>query len=137
MIIDTDQDMMSFGERIAEALELPMTIELIGDVGVGKTTFVKGLARGLGIEGEVNSPSFTLSKAYFAPEKNVVLRHYDFYRLADPGIMAEELFESVNEIGTVTVVEWGESVGDVLPERRMKIRIKYLENGSREAEVEE
>lgn len=137
MIIRTENEMMSFGEKIAEALRVPTTIELIGDVGAGKTTLVKGVARGLGIHEEVNSPSFTLSKVYEVPEKNVVLRHYDFYRLADPGIMSEELMESVGDEGAITIVEWGESVAGVLPEGRMKIYVRYRDDGARDVEVVE
>ena len=135
MIIDTESEMMSFGEKIAEALDCPMTVELIGDVGIGKTTLVKGIARGLGIDEEVTSPSFTLSKVYIARKKDFTLRHYDFYRLANPGIMLEELTESVNDEGTITLVEWGESVEGVLPEGRMRIFIRYCDDGSREIEV--
>jgi tRNA threonylcarbamoyladenosine biosynthesis protein TsaE len=133
MIITTEQEMVDFGKKLAEVLVPPVTVELIGDVGVGKTTLVKGLARGLGVNEVVNSPSFTLSKSYEG--RGVILVHYDFYRLVDPGLLAGELAEAVGDKNTVTVVEWGESVADVLPERRVRVEIKYREDGGREVEV--
>ncbi|MFV0484730.1 MAG: tRNA (adenosine(37)-N6)-threonylcarbamoyltransferase complex ATPase subunit type 1 TsaE [Candidatus Saccharimonadales bacterium] len=135
MIINTESEMKSFGEKIAEALSYPVTIELIGDVGAGKTTLVKGIAKGLGVEEEISSPSFTLSKSYGVPEKGAVLHHYDFYRLGDPGIMSEELLENVNDDKAITIVEWGESVEGVLPKDRMKVYVRYRDDGSREVEV--
>ncbi|MDR3297979.1 MAG: tRNA (adenosine(37)-N6)-threonylcarbamoyltransferase complex ATPase subunit type 1 TsaE [Candidatus Nomurabacteria bacterium] len=135
MIIDTEQNMMSFGEKIAETLSSPVTIELIGDVGVGKTTLVKGIAKGFGITETVNSPSFTLSKEYNSALMGVTLRHYDFYRLEDAGIMEDELRESVDDEKVITIVEWGKSVEDVLPKCRMKIMLKYLEDGKRDVEI--
>ena len=135
MIISTEREMVSFGKKIAEALCAPVTLELIGDVGAGKTTLVKGIAQGLGVDEEVSSPSFTLSKTYKMRDGGM-LRHYDFYRLVDPGIMSEELYESVNDEDTITIVEWGESVSGVLPKSRMKISIIYLDDGSREVVME-
>ena len=59
-----EQQMIDFGQNLAKTLEIPAVIELIGDVGAGKTTITKGIARGLGIEDEITSPTFTLSKRY-------------------------------------------------------------------------
>ncbi len=117
MIIDSDAKMQDFGEKMAA--NCPKVIELIGDVGAGKTTFVKGLARGLGATEEVTSPSFVLSKRYKI--KNGELIHYDFYRLKEPGLMADEIFESQKNPHNIIVVEWGESVEDLLPKDRQKI----------------
>ena len=95
-------------------------LELIGDVGAGKTTFVKGLAVGLGVDETVQSPSFTISQVYVARD-DLRLAHYDFYRLQDPGIMANELQETVHDAQTVTVLEWADTVVDVLPEGHWRI----------------
>ena len=59
-----EQQMIDFGQNLAKTLEIPAVIELIGDVGAGKTTITKGIAHGLGIEDEITSPTFTLSKRY-------------------------------------------------------------------------
>ncbi len=107
MIIKSEQEMMDFGRDYAKKIVKPAVIELVGDVGVGKTTFTKGLAEGLGVREEVTSPSFTISKVYkMADGGNLV--HFDFYRLPEPGLMAEDLTENLNNPDNVVVVEWGE-----------------------------
>lgn len=99
-------------------------IELVGDVGSGKTTFTKSLAEGLGVIDDVQSPSFTLSRVYDGRD-NLKLYHYDFYRLPDPGIMQFDLDESVHDKKGVTVVEWAETVADILPPDRVVITFSY------------
>ena len=89
MIIKDADAMQSFGEQFAKTLQVPTVIELLGDVGAGKTTFVQGLAKGLGVQETVTSPSFTISKEYQG--NNCRLIHYDFYRLNDPGLMMSDL----------------------------------------------
>ena len=126
--------MIGFGEEIAKSISVPAVIELIGDVGTGKTTITKGIAKGLGISEEITSPSFTLSKRYAFDGGMLV--HYDFYRLADPGIMSEDLAENLADEKTVTIVEWGDSVSELLPEGHKKFYIKLLDDGSREVSEE-
>ena len=102
-------------------------LELIGDVGAGKTTFVRGLAKGLGIKEPITSPSFTISKSY-PLENGGFLIHYDFYRLPDPGIMLDDLQENLQDPKNIIVIEWGESVADILPENRTIIKINQTSN---------
>ena len=125
--------MLDFGKAFAESISVPKVIELVGDVGTGKTTFTRGLAAGLGVNEPVTSPSFTISKTYAF--KNGELIHYDFYRLKDPGLMAEDLDENLNNNHAVVVVEWAESVENFLPENRTKIEIKLNDDGTREVTV--
>lgn len=108
-------------------------IELVGDVGAGKTTFARGLAEGLGATEPVTSPSFTISKRYAI--KNGTLAHYDFYRLPEPGLMSEDLAESIADPHTVTVVEWANTVDDILPPEHLVFTITVEEDGSRTVEV--
>ena len=103
-------------------------IELVGDVGVGKTTFVQGLAEGLGVKVPVTSPSFTISKEYALPGGGSLV-HYDFYRLPEPGLMFDDLMEKINNPQNIVVIEWGESVAELLPENHVKIEIEYGEKG--------
>lgn len=129
MKIASEAEMLAFGQKFAQTLPLPAVIELVGDVGAGKTTFTRGLAAGLGVTEAVTSPSFTISKRYAFPDGELV--HYDFYRLDDPGIMRDELSETLSEPHTVVVVEWGGDVADLLPERKYHLEIKLNEDGSR------
>ena len=130
MKINSEQEMLNYGRAFAKKIKFPMVIELIGDVGAGKTTFTRGLAEGLGVKEPITSPSFTISKSYALPN-NKHLVHYDFYRLQDPGLMLDDLNESINDQDAITVIEWGESVAGILPEGRIIVRIEYTENGNR------
>lgn len=131
MIINSEQEMLDFGADFAKSLN-NQVIELLGDVGAGKTTFTRGLAQGLGIKEPITSPSFTISKSYALPNSNGHFIHYDFYRLPDPGLMLDDLQENLNNPENVIIVEWGESVTNILPENRTKIEIKYNDDNSRE-----
>ena len=134
MKINSEQEMLDFGENLGQKITAPSVIELIGDVGAGKTTFTRGLAKGLGIAAPVTSPSFTIMKSYAAPN-GTILTHYDFYRLSDPGLMAEDLEESISSNNTITVVEWGNSIENILPKGRHIIKIELLDDGSREVTI--
>lgn len=105
-------------------------IELVSDLGGGKTTFVRGLAHGTGSHDQVRSPSFTLSNQYKADK--LTLYHFDFYRLDEPGIMRQELAEALADPMAATAVEWGGVVKDVLPAKRLTINIKTLGESERE-----
>ena len=128
MNIRSEQEMLELGRRYASGLVFPAVIELVGDVGAGKTTFVRGLAEGLGVKEPVTSPSFTISKTYALPEGGRLV-HYDFYRLPEPGLMADDLAENLADEKNVVVIEWGESVNDLLPKKHSRVEIKYSEEG--------
>lgn len=133
--IKTDEEMRHLGGEVLRELEDGVNVvELIGDVGAGKTTLVKGMAQEMGVKEAVTSPSFTLKKIYEGKDGRK-LAHYDFYRLNEAGVMADELTETVTEPGMVTVVEWAETVKDVLPKKRVRIIIRYTDDGGREVEV--
>ena len=152
MIIHSEQEMLSLGQQFAEnslrrvttaegaprrACEVgeessrqdpsvASVIELIGDVGTGKTT--RGLAKGLGVKEPVTSPSFTISKQYALPSGGRLI-HYDFYRLQDPGLMAEDLSENLQNPNNIIIIEWGESISDLLPKNHHIIRFEYADDG--------
>jgi len=107
---------------LAKQLRGGEVIELVSDLGGGKTTFVRGLARGMGSPDTVSSPSFTLSNVYKAGD--ITLYHFDFYRLGEPGIMRDELAEVLADSQAVTVVEWAAIVEDVLPKDRLTVHIR-------------
>lgn len=124
MIIEvrSEDEMKLFGERLATSLRGGDVVELVGDVGAGKTTLVKGIAKGLGIEDNIQSPSFTISQVYETSGAQK-FAHYDFYRLNDAGIMNDELSEAIADPQVITVIEWADVVSGVLPNSRVTITI--------------
>ena len=134
MIIQSAEQMEQLGEQIGRRLHGGEVIELIGDVGAGKTTLTRGIARGLGVTDNITSPSFTISCNYPGRDQ-LTLRHYDFYRLSDSGIMAMELAEVIADPHSVTIVEWGDSIRDVLPANHITITIDYLPETGRQVTI--
>ena len=120
--LNTEEDTRALGLGIAEALEPGDVVALIGDLGTGKTALTKYIAEGLGITGEINSPTFTIVKEY-------VYRLGSGEELLDIG--AEEMLDGDG----VCVIEWADIVADVLPDDAVAIQLEYGENeGERIAE---
>lgn len=123
-------------ERLAEVIGKNLhggeVIELVSDLGGGKTTFTRGLVRGTESQDRVGSPTFTLSREYKTPKFTVA--HFDFYRLNEAGIVADELAEVIEDPAYVTVVEWGDIVQDVLPQRRMRVHLHQTGGDARKIE---
>jgi tRNA threonylcarbamoyladenosine biosynthesis protein TsaE len=131
----TDESMMKeLGQALGTQLRGGEVIELVGDVGAGKTTFTKGLAVGLGVDEDVQSPSFTISRVYDGRDE-LRLAHYDFYRLQDAGIMAHDLEESVGDPATITIIEWADVVKTILPEEYLEIRFSSPTESTRVLQV--
>ena len=136
VIIDTvnTEETFEAGRDIGRSLVGGDIVELVGDVGAGKTTLTKGIAVGLGVDEPVQSPSFTISQNYQARD-GLRLVHYDFYRLPDAGIMSEELKETINDPRAVVVVEWADTVADILPKARKKVVISTTSEEGRRLEI--
>jgi len=135
MIVRDEAELINLGKQFGSNIKGGEVVELIGDVGAGKTTFTKGVAQGLNIQERISSPSFTIMKEYTGSidNKPIFLKHYDFYRLDDAGLMKDELSDSVNKSDVVTIVEWAKDISGVLPDERMKVQINYLpEDNGRE-----
>lgn len=130
-IISSDQTEATetIAEDIGKRLRGGEVIELVSDVGGGKTTFVRGLVRGAGSDDHVASPTFTISKLYKAPKFKI--HHFDFYRLGEAGLIAHELADVFGD-DSVVVVEWGGVVESVLPPKRLKIELISTDETSRD-----
>lgn len=125
----TPEETEAVAERLGGALRGGEVLELVSDLGGGKTTFVRGLARGMGSKDVVGSPTFAISKLYTAG--NIYIHHFDFYRLHEPGIIANELAEVAGDAHIVTVIEWADVVQYVLPEEHITVTIAQTPEGSR------
>jgi len=122
IITNNEEETFAFAKKFAETLEGGEIIGLIGDLGAGKTVFTKGLAAGLGIKNNVNSPTFVLMKVYKAKGKIKTLVHIDAYRLQNMAdlvaIGAEDYF---NRNDTITVIEWIDKIQSELPDNNLII----------------
>lgn len=132
--VNSEREMRAFGARLGALLQGGEVIELVGDVGAGKTTLVKAIATGMGITEDIGSPSYTLGQIYEAPH-GMRLMHYDFYRLNDPGILENELEEAATDSRMVIVIEWGAIVANVLPKDHLIIRILPISETERKVSV--
>ncbi|MGM0843265.1 MAG: tRNA (adenosine(37)-N6)-threonylcarbamoyltransferase complex ATPase subunit type 1 TsaE [Bacillota bacterium] len=124
IITTSPEETGQFAEKLAAHLKPGAVLTLEGDLGAGKTTFTKGLAKGLGVTKTVNSPTFTIIKEY---RGRLPLYHMDVYRLDDS---FEDLgFDEYFEGEGVTVVEWAHLIQDQLPEELLSLSI-YREGDS-------
>lgn len=123
---NSEQDTEALGSRLGERLKPGTVIAYTGDLGAGKTAFTRGLARGLGISGQVTSPTFTIVNEYEGGR--LPLFHFDMYRLGS----ADELFdigwEDYLARGGVCAVEWSENVDEALEEDTIRVDIRRGEN---------
>lgn len=110
----------SIGETLGKRLRPGTVLAFRGDLGMGKTAFTRGLARGLGCTGRVTSPTFTIVNEY---EGKIPLFHFDMYRLPDSDALFDIGWEDYLGRGGVCAVEWSERVGDALPEDTVWVSI--------------
>lgn len=120
---------MRLAEQIGQCCRGGEVFALESDLGGGKTTFVRGLARGLGLDDEVSSPSFTINNTY--QDGRLTLEHFDFYRLEDPGLLTYQLEEDVFSEDSVVAVEWGGIVADVLPPETIHVALQTQSDDTR------
>ena len=122
------KDTYELGEKIGQMAKPGMVISLTGDLGVGKTVFTQGLAKGLGIEEPVNSPTFTIVQVY--EEGRLTLYHFDVYRIGDIEEMDEIGYEDYFYGEGVCLIEWADLIREILPEQMCRVTIeKDLEKG--------
>jgi len=133
--ISTDlENTLDLARRIGRKLKGGEVIELVSDLGGGKTAFVRGLAAGMGSKDTVHSPSFTVSNEYRSGK--FTLYHFDFHRLDDAGIVGQELAEIVADPRAVVAVEWAGLVENILPADRLTIRFKVMGETDRQLVLE-
>lgn len=122
------EDTFGIGEEIGRGALPGQICTLTGDLGVGKTVFTQGVARGLGIEETVNSPTFTIVQIY--ESGRIPLYHLDVYRIGDVSEMDEIGYEDYFYGDGLCIIEWADLIEELLPAERMEIRIeKNLEKG--------
>ncbi|MFI5271195.1 MAG: tRNA (adenosine(37)-N6)-threonylcarbamoyltransferase complex ATPase subunit type 1 TsaE [Candidatus Saccharimonadales bacterium] len=127
-------DTEAYAKQLGQNLKGGEIIELISDLGGGKTTFVRGLAMGIGSNDTVSSPSFTIHNVY--KSDNLSIFHYDFYRLNDPGILIHELREAIEDPNVVVAIEWSDIVKDAIELPHIVISMKPTDEDYREIVID-
>ena len=130
MVIETYQEKETYelGRRLGAEAKAGQVYTLVGDLGVGKTVFTKGLAAGLGIGEAVSSPTFTIVQVY--EEGRLPFYHFDVYRIGDVEEMDEVGFEDYVYGEGVSLIEWANLIEEILPQHYTEVKIeKDLEKG--------
>ncbi len=130
MIIETNspEETFALGEKIGKEAKPGQVITLIGDLGVGKTVFTQGIAKGLGIEEPISSPTFTIVQEY--ESGRLPFYHFDVYRIGDVEEMYDLGYEDYFFGDGVCLIEWASLIRELLPENCVSITIeKELEQG--------
>ena len=128
IITKSEKETMTLAEKFASQLEGGEVVALVGELGAGKTVFIKGLAKGLGVKQTITSPTFVLMKIYEVNKKNKIknLCHVDAYRLKDGRELIDiGLTDWLLKSKVITVIEWADRVKEILPEKSIKIRLNY------------
>jgi len=121
--ICSEADMESLGMSLAQVLKRGDVVYLIGELGAGKTTLVRGVARGLGFQGRVTSPTFTLMNVY---PVDPVIYHFDFYRL-EPADLDDLGLEDYLEKGGIALIEWPQVESRMLPRDALWVEIELVD----------
>lgn len=117
---------IELGRRLGELLRAGDVLVLTGDLGAGKTQLTKGIACGMGVEGDVTSPTFTIEMVYQGTD--LELDHFDLYRLDDPDQLEDTgLFDVLGADG-VCVIEWGEQFADEIGDARVDVFVRRLDD---------
>ena len=123
------EEQEALGSAMAAACPPSCIIYLEGELGAGKTTLVRGFLRGLGYEGAVKSPTYTLLEPYELPQRRCF--HFDLYRLADPGELEYLGVRDLLQGDAVLLVEWPDKGQGELPSPDLMVKIHYMEGGRR------
>jgi tRNA threonylcarbamoyladenosine biosynthesis protein TsaE len=126
------KETLLLGERIGRSLKSDDIVALSGCLGAGKTTLIQGIAKGLGVENWVTSPTFTLINEF---KGRVDLYHIDLYRIDNIDDAEDLAIEEYFTKGGVTVIEWAEKIKSILPKKTIKISIKTVSENERSFEI--
>ena len=119
--VKNEEETMRFAERLGKKLDKKVVVAFFGGLGMGKTTFTKGLAKGLGVTDEVSSPTFALVHEYRGEK---TLYHFDMYRVETWDDLYQTGFFDYYEQGGILAVEWSENIENALPENTVRVTIE-------------
>ena len=130
--------MHSLGVRFGAALRPNCVVSFFGELGAGKTTFIKGMAQSVGVDpNTVNSPTFQYLNIYQSPyQDSPSIFHFDLYRLENSEDFLTMGFEELFCRGGITCIEWAERIVSILPKESIQISITHTENDGRQVTIE-
>ena len=128
--ISSLQELDDAASRFLELKGGSSVIAFSGAMGAGKTTFIQAICRGLGVETEVNSPTFSLVNEYFTPEGDSIF-HFDLYRIESPEELFDMGYEEYFYSGSLCLIEWPEKASSLIPEDALRVQIQVGENEAR------
>lgn len=136
MFTKNPKETIEIGRELAQKVKNGGLFCLFGDLGSGKTTLTKGLALGLGIqEFLVKSPTYTYIRKYKTAKNNVF--HIDLYRLETiDELLWQEISELVEDKNNILIIEWADKLKDKLPDNSIKVIMKYIDENTREINIE-
>jgi tRNA threonylcarbamoyladenosine biosynthesis protein TsaE len=123
LITRSEDETIQAGSDFAKELDPGGVVACIGNLGTGKTRFIKGLCKGLGVTEHVASPTFTIVNEYRS--KTAKIFHFDFYRLTSPSELREIGFEDYFQEKSICIIEWADKIYDFLPKKRIEIRFDF------------
>ena len=124
--INSDEEMQKFGETLGKTASAQSLLLLTGDLGAGKTTLTKGIAKALGIKRPVKSPTFTIVREYL--EGKMPLYHMDMYRLEEDGDLSSIDMPSYLSQPGLVVIEWPQFIKENLPDQYLQLDIKRVDD---------
>jgi tRNA threonylcarbamoyladenosine biosynthesis protein TsaE len=127
MFLADEDATLALGNQLASGLIPGMLLALRGSLGAGKTTLARGMLRGLGFEGRVKSPTYSLVELYELSRLD--LYHFDFYRFEDPFELVESGLQDAFDTTNVCIVEWPEKAGKLLPVADLEVVLSMTDSG--------
>ena len=131
-ITHSEDETIELGKKIGKGLDKPVVLAVRGELGAGKTFFVKGIARGLNVGVEITSPTFLIVKTY---PGRIMLHHIDLYRVFS--INEIPFIEEYLYSEGVCAIEWPERIEEILPENRIEVNISIVDEHSRRIEIDD
>ena len=142
MLSHSEEETRKIAKEVGKKLQNGDIVALFGELGAGKTVFVKGICKVFGITRRVKSPSFTVIREYIPNKTHNSDRlpnkiyHIDLYRIKDPSsILIQEVYERLGERNGICLIEWADRIEDLLPEDVVKIHIKIIDEKTRKISI--
>lgn len=125
--LNNEEATLSFGAKCTQLFTAPNVIYLIGDLGAGKTTFVRGFLQALGYQGKVKSPTYAVVESYTLPEKNI--HHFDLYRFHSAEEWEDAGLDELITENSICFIEWPMQAESYVPEADWLVQLQHQEHG--------